>query len=124
MLKIIIAMSLAVLFGAAGDILLSKGMRRNGEVRIKSIRELPYVVIGMFSSPFVILGVTSMAVYFSSYVAALAWIDVSIANPLTALSYVIATAYALFCLHEKVGYTRWAGVVLITIGAACVGLSS
>lgn len=124
MLRVVIAMSLAIIFGAAGDIFLSKGMRQRGEVHVKRLIDIPPLIAVVFSTPCVLLGVASMAIYFGSYITALAWLDVSVANPLTALSYVIATAYALFYLHEKVGGTRWLGVALITIGAAFVGISS
>lgn len=124
MVKVIIAMSIAIIFGAAGDIFLSKGMRVNGEVRVRRLADIPSLLATIFSTPYVLFGITSMAIYFGSYIAALAWVDVSVANPLTALSYVIATAYALFYLRERVGRSRWAGVLLITIGAAFVGFSS
>lgn len=117
-------MTLAITFGAAGDIFLSKGMRQNGEVRIRKISDIPSLLAVVFTTPYVLLGISSMTVYFGSYIAALAWIDVSVANPLTALSYVIATAYALLYLRERVNKTRWVGVILITVGAAFVGFSS
>ena len=65
-----------------------------------------------------------MSFYFFSYMAALAYTDVSIANPLTALSYVLVTIYAAAAMHERVNPRRWAGVALVTLGAICVGLSS
>lgn len=124
MIKEAIALSLAIIFGAVGDILLSTGMKAHGEIVVRHLRDIPPVLKLVFSNFYVLSGVTSMAIYFGSYMAALSMIDVSVANPLTALSYIIATVYAVFVMHERVSYLRWAGVLLITTGAACVGVSS
>ena len=94
-MKIAIALGFAIIFGAFGDILLSVGMRRTGGVAVSSSQDILKALKQAFSSPFVLLGVCSMALYFASYIAALAWIDVSVANPLTALSYLIASIYAI-----------------------------
>lgn len=123
-MKAEITLSLAIVFGAIGDVLLSKGMQQNGEVHIRSIRDIPPLLKFVFTRPYILAGVCVMALYFCSYAASLAWVDVSVANPITALSYVITTAYAVAFLKERVGTLRWAGVALITLGAICVGLSS
>ncbi|MCE5324171.1 DMT family transporter [bacterium] len=124
MLKVGISLGMAILFGAIGDILMSKGMQENGAVSIRRISDVPKIAKLVFSRPLVILGVVSMAIYFGSYVAVLGWIDVSVANPLTALSYLIASAYAAFVMKEKLGIARTAGILLIVLGAILVGLSS
>ena len=118
------ALSFAIIFGAIGDILMSTGMRRNGEVTVQRLREVPPLLGHVFTNPYVLAGMLSMAIYFGAYITALAWVDVSVANPLTALSYVIASGYGFGYLREKVGLMRAAGIALITIGAVFVGLSS
>jgi len=122
--KVTTALTLAITMGAAGDILLSTGMKAMGEVRLRRASELPGLARLVFSNGYVLLGVCSMAVYFGSYITALAWVDVSVANPLTALSYLIATIYAGLVMREEVGLQRIAGVVLIVVGAIFVGFSS
>ena len=49
--------------------------------------------------------------------------DISFLWPLTALSFVFATFAAMWFLHEQVSSIRWAGVVLIMIGAALISYS-
>jgi len=39
------------------------------------------------------------------------------------ISYVVAVFLALIFLHEKVTIIRWAGVTMIALGAAMIGLS-
>ncbi len=124
MLEVAIALGLAIVFASLGDILLSRGMQDSGEVRIHSASDLPPALKSAFTEPKVLLGILSMAAYFGSYMAALAMVDVSVANPLTALSYLIATVYASVVLRERVCIIRGVGIGLIVLGAICVGLSS
>ncbi len=49
--------------------------------------------------------------------------DVSFLWPLTALSFVFATLAAIMFLHERVSSLRWAGVILIMLGAALISYS-
>lgn len=123
-MEIAIALGCAILFGALGDILLSKGMRSNGEINIRRLSELPKNIRLVFRRPAILAGIVSQTFYFFSYMAALAYADVSVANPMTALSYVLVTFYAAAVLREHVTPKRWAGVALVTLGAIFVGLSS
>jgi drug/metabolite transporter (DMT)-like permease len=123
-MKAAIAVACAVIFGCLGDILLSMGMRNGNEISIKRPSDLPIAIKMVFTNPLVLLGITSMAIYFGTYIAALAWADVSVVNPLTALSYVLATAYAAIRMRETVTKSRWTGVVLIALGSMFIGLSS
>jgi drug/metabolite transporter (DMT)-like permease len=123
-MRLALALGLAIVCAAAGDILFSKGMQSNGAVRIRRPWDVFLLVKQVLTNPFVLVGAFSMAIHLMSYTAALAWVDVSVANPLTALSYVIATAYAVFIMKENVNLGRWSGIFFITFGAILVGLSS
>ncbi len=123
-MEVAIALGFAILFGAAGDILLSMGMRSNGEINIRRLSDLPKNIRIVFRRPLILAGLVSTAFFFFSYIAALAYTDVSVANPLTALSYVLVTIYAAWAMREKVTWKRWMGVSLVTLGAIFVGLSS
>lgn len=124
MLAIGIALGLAIVFASIGDVLLSTGMRENGELKIRGLRDILGALRRMFTQPKVLFGLLAMTGYFGSYMAALTMVDVSVANPLTALSYLIATLYATAILRERVSVTRAVGIVLIVLGAIFVGLSS
>lgn len=123
-MKVAIALALAIVLAAIGDILFSKGMKANGEVNLRGIGDIFHLIKQVIRNPLILAGAFSMALHLTAYISALAWIDVSVANPLTALSYVIATGYAAFFMREKVDASRWAGVCFVTIGAILVGLSS
>ncbi len=49
--------------------------------------------------------------------------DISFLWPLTGLSFVFATVAAILFLGESVSVIRWAGVVLIMLGAAFISYS-
>jgi len=123
-MKVAIALTFAIVFGAIGDILMSIGMRSRGEIAIRKFSDIPSVIKLIFTTPCVLLGIVSMAIYFGSYIAALAWVDVSVANPLTALSYLIASIYAFVFLREHIDIRRAAGILFIILGAIFVGISS
>lgn len=124
MLEVAIALGLAISFASVGDILFSNGMQDHGEVRVRRMSDIAPAVRRAFSQPKVLLGILAMAGYFGAYMAALAMVDVSVANPLTALSYLIATLYATVFLRERICPARAIGIVLIVLGAIFVGLSS
>lgn len=124
MFKIGLVLSLAIITGAAGDILMSKGMKSMGAVSFHGLRDIPHVLKSVVTDRLVLAGVGSMTIYFASYVAALAWVDVSVVVPLTALSYVFTTLYSRVFMHEHVTAVRWGGVSIVTVGAVLVGVSS
>jgi undecaprenyl phosphate-alpha-L-ara4N flippase subunit ArnE len=123
-MKEALMLSLAIIFAAIGDILLSLGMRRTGAVTLRSVRDIHSTIYSIMINRLILAGIFCMAIHLSAYITVLAWEDVSVANPLTALSYVIATGYAALCIREKVAPARWVGVFLITTGAMLVGFSS
>jgi drug/metabolite transporter (DMT)-like permease len=123
-MKVAVVLSLAILFAAAGDILFSRGMRSTGGVSLGAIRDIPPLARSLLTNYLILAGTVSMAIHLCAYITALTWVDVSIANPLTALSYVIATGYVSLFVGERVVPARWAGVLLITAGAILVGFSS
>jgi len=123
-MEVAIALGFAILFGAIGDVLLSMGMRQNDEINIRRLSDLPKNIRIVFKRPLILAGLVMMMFFFFSYIAALAYTDVSVANPLTALSYVLVTVYAAVAMRERVNWKRWMGVSLVTLGAIFVGLSS
>ena len=91
---------------------------------MRHLRDIPRATKQIFANPLVLFGVLSMAIYFGSYLASLTMADVSVVNPLTALSYLIASAWAYFVWHQRIRPLRFAGIVLIVMGTILVGLSS
>jgi drug/metabolite transporter (DMT)-like permease len=63
------------------------------------------------------------ALFFFCLLILMAKSEISFLWPLTALSFVFATFAAMWFLGERVSSVRWAGVILIMIGAAFISYS-
>jgi ceramide glucosyltransferase len=113
-----IFLAIVILSGTIGDILVSRTMKRIGEVKDFSPRALIRLGFQVARCPFFWCGIFLAAVAFFSFLALLSWAPVSFVVPATALGYVVGTLAARFTLGETVDLTRWIGAVLLCIGVA------
>jgi drug/metabolite transporter (DMT)-like permease len=104
------------LFSAAGDTLLSRGMKQAGSVSLGDLGSIFLVVL----HPGIALGILFLLAFFACYLTALSWADLTYVLPATSLSYVLLALVARFWLHEHVSLSRWLGVVLISLGVGFV----
>jgi drug/metabolite transporter (DMT)-like permease len=108
---------LAIVLGSTlGDVFLSRGMREIGEVSAARWRDLLFAPL----HPWVALGIALLITFFVSYTEALSWADLSFIMPATAFGTVLTALFARFFLNESIPATRWAGIVLITLGVGFV----
>ncbi len=103
-------------FAAAGDSMLSHGMKQTGPV---SIHHLQSVILAI-TNPFVAIGIVLLLGFFASYMNALSWADLTYVLPATSLGYVLLALVARFALHEQISLLRWAGIALISGGVGFV----
>jgi drug/metabolite transporter (DMT)-like permease len=103
-------------FGSVGDALLKRGMTDFGSVDLHH----PLHVITALANPWILLGIGCLIAFFSSYLTALSWADLSYVLPATALGYVLVTLVGKYYLHENVTSLRWLGVLLISCGVGWV----
>ena len=122
-LKTAIVLTIMVLAGAFGDVLVSKGMKQVGEIDSAQPAVLLRAGIRAAHNPYVVSGVVSLAVYFFSFSTVLSWADVSLVVPISALSFLLTTFVAQRALGEHVTLQRWCGTVLIVIGVVLVARS-
>ncbi len=120
MLKFVLVLLVGLFLEAIGVVLLSRGLKEIGELERVSIFEVARMVKRGATHPKVVLGVAFEAAFFGILLYLLGRADVSLVWPLTSLGFVITALAAKFYLHEQVTGTRWAGVVLIVLGAALV----
>ena len=102
------------MFAAAGDSLISWGMKQTGAV---SLERLPSIILAV-RNPSVALGVLFLLAFFASYMMTLSWADLTYVLPATSVGYVLLALIAKFLLHEHVSPTRWIGILLISTGVA------
>jgi len=105
-----------VLFSAAGDVMLSRGMKQVGEIHLTNLGNM-FSALGNF---WILLGICFLIIFFASYLTALSWADLTFVLPATAFSYVVMALLAHILLHERVSVQRWCGIMLIVAGVGFV----
>ena len=103
-------------FAAAGDSMLSHGMKQVGNISLHNIGSLLLAV----TNPWVAIGIVLLLAFFASYMNALSWADLTYVLPASSLGYVLLAFVARFALHEQVSPLRWAGIALISGGVGFV----
>jgi drug/metabolite transporter (DMT)-like permease len=126
--KILIILLIALAFEALGVVLLKRGIdqittrekaRQGGAIKIRATSALRMVRDGCLDSR-VLLGVLCEAIFFAGLLVLMGHRDISFVWPLTAVSFVMTTLAAIFILKEQVSGLRWAGVILIMLGAGFI----
>src|SRR5262249_18491864 len=87
--------------GAAGDLLLSHGMKH-------------------LAIPFVIGGVACCAAAYAVFLGLLRKLPCSVVVPAQASNYIVIVAACYLVLHETVPAQRWLGTALVCLGVAMV----
>ncbi len=123
MVKLLLILFVGLVFESTGVVLLKKGMTQIGDVQNVSVPEIMRVVKAGVTNARILLGVFFEALFFACLLILMSKSDISFLWPLTALSFVFATIAAILFLHETVSGVRWAGVILIMIGAALISYS-
>lgn len=103
-------------FAASGDSMLSHGMQQTGAI---SLHHLAAVILALYN-PWVAIGILLLLGFFTSYMVALSWADLTYVMPATSAGYVLLALIARFVLHEHVSVLRWLGIALITGGVGFV----
>lgn len=120
MFKFVLILIIGLVLEAIGVVFLSRGLKEVGEMRQVNFGEIVRVVKAGVTHPKILTGVAFEAGFFAVLLFLLARAPVSLVWPLTSLGFVITTLAARFYLHESISGIRWAGVVLIVLGAGLV----
>ena len=112
------AIMAVVLASTTGDVLLSRAMKKVGDVgQVWRSSGLMAVVGRILRRPSFVLGIVMMGVAFFSLLFALSWADVSLVAPASASLTFIANAIAAkIFLHERVDHRRWIAALLVAGG--------
>jgi len=84
-----------------------------------SLHNLPGLLLAILN-PWVALGILFLLLFFSCYMSALSWADLTYVLPATSLAYVLVALIGHFRLHEAISTTRWMGIALIASGVGFV----
>jgi len=109
-----------VLSGTAGDLSISRVMKRVGAVDPFSPPAIARCLVCALRQASMWMGVALHVCAFLAFLALLSRADVSFVVPASALSYVAGVAGARLFLREAIPVSRWAGVMLISFGVLFV----
>jgi drug/metabolite transporter (DMT)-like permease len=119
--KTYLLISLMVVFGPLGDVLLSKGMKRVGPLSSWALSDILRFFEITFASSTVWLGIASLFSFFIAYMLVLSWADFSYVQPASSVAYGVVALLGYFMLRETVTPIRWAGIATICLGVFVVG---
>lgn len=120
MTKLLLILFVGLSFETMGVILLSKGLKALDGPNGYSIGEIARLVGRAVTSRNIVVGVAFEAVFFVCLLVMMSRADVSFVWPLTSLTFVFSTVAARYVLHEQIDGLRWAGVMLIVLGAGLI----
>ncbi len=109
-------LGLVALCAPLGDTCLARGMTAIPSITVAD----PATLVAAVFTPWIAAGIALLICFFSSYLTALSWADLTYVMPATAFGNVIVELLSKFWLHETISIERWAGVVLITVGVGFV----
>ncbi len=98
------------------NLFLAWGMRQFSEILSLN----PAAYLRAMLDPLVALGIVMQILWLLTRMSLLSVADLSFVLPVTSAGYVLSTLLGRVFLHEQVSEARWAGAILISLGAALV----
>ena len=118
----IVYILISVLGGAAGQVLLKKGMSQLGPLTLQ-LSQAGSLLLRLGTNPFVILGLLVYAGSTVFWLAALSRVDLSYAYPFASLSYVVMLAASWQIFDENISLLRLAGCLVVGMGVFLISRS-
>jgi drug/metabolite transporter (DMT)-like permease len=106
-----------IVANVAGNLALSRGMREVGQI----VSASPLDYARAFTNPWTVAGVGILTLWMVTDLALLSRADLSFVLPVTGTAYIPIALAAHFLLHDRISAMRWAGIVVISVGAVLVG---
>lgn len=122
MLKELLYIFLIIVPGTAGELCVSRAMKRVGEVTDFRPHAIARVIVRAMKVSWMWIGLSMMTLGFFALLAMLSIANVSFVFPATALSYAAGALGGKLFLHERVTPQRWIGVLIVCIGVTLVFL--
>ncbi len=123
-LKIILFLVFSDILETLIHLCFKKGAMSFDYFDINTCAEGVTFLAGVFSTPFLWLGIFLALLTFVVWSTILSKIDLSVAVPIASFSYILIPLTSAIFLHERVSLLRWIGVIFILAGVIFVSLSS
>lgn len=106
-----------------GDLFFKMGALSTGINNVVMSNFLEFAARITFN-PWLWIGIIFYLANFFLWIALLSRVDLSVAFPLSSLTYIIVPLLAIVFLGEKVQFVRWTGIIFIIIGVSLAGRSA
>lgn len=120
-LKTFVMISIMIIAGPLGNVMLGKGMQSVGAASIASVSGLLHVVGRIFANLSIWLGVASLLTFFIANILVLSWADYSFVQPASSMAYGVVALLSMLMLGESITPLRWTGIAIICLGVFIVG---
>jgi drug/metabolite transporter (DMT)-like permease len=115
---------LSEIFDCFGQFCFKKTAVAQGVISIASLGDAFGFLTGALCSGYLWMGLAAVTIVLVSWLTVLSKVDLSVAMPVTSVSYVFVALVSLTFLHEHVSPMRWFGILFILAGVAVVSTSS
>ena len=115
----VIYVLISVLGGAAGQVLLKKGMNDLGPLTV-TMAQIGSVILKIATNPYVIIGLLIYGLSTFFWLVALSTLDLSYAYPFASLSYLIMLIASWWAFGENISFLRLLGTFIICIGVLLI----
>jgi drug/metabolite transporter (DMT)-like permease len=123
-LKTFLLISVMVIAGPLGNVLLSKGMKQAGNLSVWPPAAALHTALRVLATVPIWLGIASLLAFFLANILVLTWADYSFVLPASSVGYGVSALLGYLMLGEPVSPLRWLGIAIICLGVFVVGLSS
>ena len=113
-LKTFLMILVMIVTGPLGNVLLGKGMKHVGFVASWPPSALLHTAFKVFASTSIWLGISSLVLFFVSYMLVLSWADYSFVQPASSLAYGVVALLGYLVLGETISPLRWAGIAVMS----------
>jgi drug/metabolite transporter (DMT)-like permease len=118
--KTYVLLAVAIIIQAAGNTLLSKGMKQIGSTSQIGGSHWLALLFPTLQSPTIWLGTAFLLLFFLLFAAVLSWADLSFVVPAISVEMIVNVAFAKYFLSEPVSLARWIGTLMISLGVILV----
>jgi drug/metabolite transporter (DMT)-like permease len=120
-IKTFLLISVMVIAGPLGNVLLSKGMKQAGGLTFWPLSQAVHAGIRVLGAVPIWLGIASLLTFFLANILVLSWADYSYVQPASSIGYGVAALLGYLMLGEPVSPLRWLGIAIICLGVFVVG---
>ena len=120
-LKTFLLISVMVITGPLGNVLLSKGMKQAGRLSVWPPPAALHTAGSVLNTPSIWLGIASLLAFFLANILVLSWADYSYVQPASSVGYGVSALLGFLMLGEPVSPLRWLGIAIICLGVFVVG---